>query len=293
MRDMQRILPFFSEPGYPASGTDLHQGKWGCQSSLRLMLCGCHDPSYSRVLRPVSVGPHRHGSARWVVEGLRGRGDEVELIDAKAVGLPMLDRTYKEYPKGHAPERLEQLRANSGRRLFGLHHREYNRHPVGLKNLTDHFLKNGSGGPPPSLSYSAGRVAGARAATAWHGTLSGDGHGGDFEHDRGGADCADTSLERARRSARAARRSRMRFRDLPTISPGGSRPPRRSGRESRRRIEERSANPRHARPWLQQPKVAGVAFCRDRLRGLSADFQPFSPRGRHNDGIGGRCGRRG
>ena len=32
--------------------------------------------------------------AHYVVEGLRGRGQDVELIDAKAVGLPMLDRMY-------------------------------------------------------------------------------------------------------------------------------------------------------------------------------------------------------
>jgi NAD(P)H-dependent FMN reductase len=36
-------------------------------------------------------------------------GDDVELIDAKAIDLPILDRMYKEYPKGEAPERLEQL----------------------------------------------------------------------------------------------------------------------------------------------------------------------------------------
>ena len=47
--------------------------------------------------------------AQFVVEGLRGRGDDVELIDAKAVGLPMLDRMYKEYPKGAAPAVLEKL----------------------------------------------------------------------------------------------------------------------------------------------------------------------------------------
>lgn len=45
--------------------------------------------------------------AQFVVDGLRGRGDEVELIDARAVGLPMLDRMYKEYPKGQAPAALE------------------------------------------------------------------------------------------------------------------------------------------------------------------------------------------
>src|SRR5437764_8805935 len=47
--------------------------------------------------------------AQFVVEGLRGRGDDVELIDARAVGLPMLDRMYKEHPKGEAPAALEKL----------------------------------------------------------------------------------------------------------------------------------------------------------------------------------------
>ena len=31
------------------------------------------------------------------------------VIDAKAIGLPMLDRMYKEYNKGTAPEALEKL----------------------------------------------------------------------------------------------------------------------------------------------------------------------------------------
>ena len=47
--------------------------------------------------------------AQFVVEGLRGRGDDVELIDARAVGLPMLDRMYKEYPKGAAPAVIPAL----------------------------------------------------------------------------------------------------------------------------------------------------------------------------------------
>ena len=38
--------------------------------------------------------------AQFIVEGFRARGDDVELIDAKAIGLPMLDRMYKEHPKG-------------------------------------------------------------------------------------------------------------------------------------------------------------------------------------------------
>src|SRR3982750_3926559 len=47
--------------------------------------------------------------ADFVVERLRRRGDDAELIDAKAIDLPMLDRMYKEYPEGEAPAALEGL----------------------------------------------------------------------------------------------------------------------------------------------------------------------------------------
>ena len=47
--------------------------------------------------------------AQFVVEGFRARGDDVELIDAKAVGLPILERMYKEHPRGGAPDVLEKL----------------------------------------------------------------------------------------------------------------------------------------------------------------------------------------
>ena len=57
--------------------------------------------------------------AQFVVEGLRGRGDEVELIDAKAVGLPILDRMYKEYPKGGAPAHEASGRGRAHRRATG------------------------------------------------------------------------------------------------------------------------------------------------------------------------------
>ena len=112
--------------------------------------------------------------AQFVVEGLRGRGDDVELIDAKAVGLPMLDRMYKEYPKGEAPAALEklagQIRDADG---FVFITGEYNwGMQPGLKNLTDHFLEEWFWRPAAIASYSTGRFAGARAATAWHGTLS-------------------------------------------------------------------------------------------------------------------------
>ncbi len=51
--------------------------------------------------------------AHFVVERLRRRGCDAELIDAKAINLPMLDRMYKEYPKGAAPPALENSPARS------------------------------------------------------------------------------------------------------------------------------------------------------------------------------------
>jgi NAD(P)H-dependent FMN reductase len=112
--------------------------------------------------------------AQFVVEGFRARGDDVELIDAKAVNLPMLDRMYKEHKKGEAPEVLEKLadkiRSADG---FVFVTGEYNwGMQPGLKNLTDHFLEEWFWRPAVIASYSAGRFAGARAAVMWHGTLS-------------------------------------------------------------------------------------------------------------------------
>jgi NAD(P)H-dependent FMN reductase len=111
--------------------------------------------------------------AEFVVERLQSRGD-AEVIDAKVINLPMLDRMYKEYPKGEAPVALEQLakkiRAADG---FVFVTGEYNWGvQPGLKNLTDHFLEEWFWRPAAIVSYSAGRLSGARAATAWHGTLS-------------------------------------------------------------------------------------------------------------------------
>jgi NAD(P)H-dependent FMN reductase len=112
--------------------------------------------------------------ADFIVAGLRARGEDTELIDAKAVGLPMLDRMYKEHPKGAAPAALEALAGKirdadgfvfvTGEYNWGLQ--------PGLKNLTDHFLEEWFWRPAAIASYSAGRFAGARAALAWHGTLS-------------------------------------------------------------------------------------------------------------------------
>src|SRR6516162_3154886 len=112
--------------------------------------------------------------ADYVVAGLRARDADVELVDAKAVGLPMLDRMYKEYAPGSAPEALETLASKiraSDAFVFVTGEYNWGMQP-GLKNLTDHFLEEWFWRPAAIVSYSAGRIAGARSALLWHGTLS-------------------------------------------------------------------------------------------------------------------------
>lgn len=112
--------------------------------------------------------------ADYIVAALAARGAEAELVDAKAVGLPMLDRMYKEYPKGAAPPAMEAL-AEKIRTAdaFVFVTGEYNWGPQpGLKNLTDHFLEEWFWRPAAIASYSRGRFAGVRSGTIWHGVLS-------------------------------------------------------------------------------------------------------------------------
>jgi NAD(P)H-dependent FMN reductase len=112
--------------------------------------------------------------AQFVVEGFRARGDDVELIDARDINLPMLDRMYKEHKKGEAPPVLETLArkiVDADGFVFITGEYNWGMQP-GLKNLTDHFLEEWFWRPAAIASYSAGRFAGARAAVMWHGTLS-------------------------------------------------------------------------------------------------------------------------
>jgi NAD(P)H-dependent FMN reductase len=112
--------------------------------------------------------------ADFIVGGFRARGESAELIDAKAVGLPMLDRMYKEYPAGTAPPAMETLAAKirtAHAFIFVVGEYNWGMQP-GLKNLTDHFLEEWFWRPAAIVSYSAGRLAGARSNALWHGTLS-------------------------------------------------------------------------------------------------------------------------
>lgn len=128
---------------------------------------------------PVFYGSYRSDRlgirlADYIVAGINARGDTAELVDAKAIGLPMLDRMYKEHPKGEAPPAMEKL-AETIRTAdaFVFVTGEYNwGMQPGLKNLTDHFLEEWFWRPAAIASYSAGRLGGARSNSMWHPTLS-------------------------------------------------------------------------------------------------------------------------
>jgi len=112
--------------------------------------------------------------ADFIVAGLRARGESAEFVDAKMIGLPMLDRMYKEYPAGSAPPAMEALAAKiraADAFIFVVGEYNWGMQP-GLKNLTDHFLEEWFWRPAAIASYSAGRLSGVRSGTLWPGTLS-------------------------------------------------------------------------------------------------------------------------
>lgn len=112
--------------------------------------------------------------ARWIVAQLAQAGHDAELVDAQAVGLPMLDKRYMDYADGDAPAAMEaladKLRAADGF-LFVAGEYNWGMQP-GLKNLTDHYLAEWARRPAGLVSYSAGRLGGARSNSMWHATLT-------------------------------------------------------------------------------------------------------------------------
>jgi NAD(P)H-dependent FMN reductase len=115
-----------------------------------------------------SVRADRQGikAARLLLSALEKRGHEAVLVDPMVTRLPLLDRMYKEYPKGSAPPEMEAL-ATLYRRADGflLVSAEYNHGvPPALKNLLDHFLEEYFWRPSAITCYSAGGFGGVRAA---------------------------------------------------------------------------------------------------------------------------------
>ena len=123
-----------------------------------------------------SVRRDRMGSraARLVVRELERRGHKVHLIDPLELQLPLLDRMYKEHPKGQAPEPLErQAEIYRNADGFLIVSGEYNHGiPPALKNLLDHFLEEYFFRPSGIVCYSAGGFGGVRAAMQLRMTLA-------------------------------------------------------------------------------------------------------------------------
>ena len=117
-----------------------------------------------------SVRTERQGikAARYIVKALEKRGHEAVLVDPMEKKLPLLDRMYKEYAPGQAPDVLQELAALYRRADgFILCTAEYNQSvPPALKNLLDHFLEEYFWRPSSIMSYSQGRFGGVRAAVA-------------------------------------------------------------------------------------------------------------------------------
>jgi NAD(P)H-dependent FMN reductase len=115
-----------------------------------------------------SVRSDRQGikAARFIVNVCKERGHQVALVDPKEERLPLLDRMYKEYPPGQAPENLERLAGKiRAADAFIIVSGEYNHSiPPALSNMLDHFLEEYFWRPSAIVCYSAGAFGGVRAA---------------------------------------------------------------------------------------------------------------------------------
>jgi len=115
-----------------------------------------------------SVRSERRGirAVRFCERAFAERGHRVTTIDPIDYRLPLLDKMYKEYPHGSAPEPLARL-AGIYREAdaFVIVTGEYNHSmPPALMNLLDHFLEEYFWRPSAIVCYSAGMFGGVRAA---------------------------------------------------------------------------------------------------------------------------------
>jgi NAD(P)H-dependent FMN reductase len=115
-----------------------------------------------------SVRSARQGikAARFITNQCRERGHNVTLVDPLDYPLPLLDKMYKEYKAGEAPETIQKIAdliipADGYIIVSG----EYNHTvPPALSNLLDHFLEEYFFKPSAIMCYSAGSFGGVRAA---------------------------------------------------------------------------------------------------------------------------------
>ncbi len=115
-----------------------------------------------------SVRTDRQGikAAKYLEKKLLERNISLHFIDPLKYQLPLLDKMYKEYQPGEAPDAMEKLahlfKSSDG---FLIVTGEYNHSiPPALKNLLDHFQSEYFFKASAIASYSAGSFGGVRAA---------------------------------------------------------------------------------------------------------------------------------
>jgi NAD(P)H-dependent FMN reductase len=115
-----------------------------------------------------SVRTERQGIkvARYLEQNVKEREVKIHFIDPMEYTLPLLNKKYKEFESGSAPETMVKLSGileeSDG---FLIVTGEYNHGlPPALKNLLDHFQKEYYFKPSGIACYSAGPFGGVRAA---------------------------------------------------------------------------------------------------------------------------------
>ena len=115
-----------------------------------------------------SVRADRQGirAARFIVQACQARGHTVTLIDPASDKLPLLDRMYKEFPAGEAPEVLERLaglikQPTDSSSFQGNTTTAYRPR---CRTCSTIFSRSTSGGRRAIVCYSAGAFGGVRAA---------------------------------------------------------------------------------------------------------------------------------
>ena len=115
-----------------------------------------------------SVRADRQGirAARYIEGAIRERRHDVTLIDPAEYRFPLLERRFKFYEAGKAPEGMAALAEKiEAADAFVIVSGEYNHSiPPALSNLLDHYLEEYFWRPSAIMCYSAGGFGGVRAA---------------------------------------------------------------------------------------------------------------------------------
>lgn len=104
--------------------------------------------------------------AQYLVRKCEERGHAATLIDPLEYRLPLIDKMYKEYSPGAAPDTLENLAGIfKSADAYVVVSGEYNHSiPPALSNLLDHFMEEYFFKPSAIACYSVSGFGGVRAA---------------------------------------------------------------------------------------------------------------------------------